>query len=802
MNDLRYAIRRLLKSPLFTAVAVLTLALGIGANSAIFSVINAVLLRPLPYPDEPRLVYLYGRAKDGSQTSYDPPSFIELRRESKLVSAVAAYREWNFNVRTDGAPEKVDGAYVTGDFFKVMGVAPQLGRLPDAAGTDRLNASEIVISDGYWRSNLGRRADIIGSTLNISGEPVVVVGVMPAGFDVPDGMQIWRPSPFAVPPHPLHPSDDPAAFKGTQYFSAIERVRPDVTVQAAAAEQSAIARRIGAEENADTHYQSAELITLHEDRVGESRTALLVLLGSAVVLLAIACTNLANLLLARAASRARDQLVRAALGAGQWQLVREQLTESLVLAAAGGAAGLLVAVWGVATLRAFAPVNLRSLIDPSPDLRVLAFTGVVALLTGIAFGVGPALQDARGDLAAGMREGGRGSSDSRLRRRVRNVLATTEIALACVLAIGAGLLVRAFVQLQAVDEGFDPRGVLTASINLPNVKYPDPQRRAAFVTEALQRVAALPLVTSAGIVNRLPLNPGSSRSDLTVEGVAQQPDDPNPDYQTVSPGFFTTLRIPITGGRNFTDRDVLDAPLVAIINSATAARFFPGKDPVGKRIQIRSDQWRTIVGVSGAVRQHLLEDRPAPAVYIPYMQDPWAGATIVLHTTGDPAALTHAMERAVTSIDADQPLASIRTMDQVVSRTLSARRFTLSLIGVFTVIAMLLAAVGVYGVIAYGVAQRTREVGVRIALGAVPSDVVRLVLGDGMRMAVIGVSSGLLVAVLLAPILRSLLYAVAPRDPVTYVLVAVIVVGVAMLASWLPARRAAKVDPVEALRAE
>ena len=802
MRELRFAIRRLLQAPLFTAVAVITLALGIGANSAIFSVINAVLIRALPYPDEGRLVLMYGTAQDGGQNSLAPSDFLEVQRASKLVTAVAAWREWPFNVRTGDLPERVNGAVISADFFTVLDVAPQLGRLPEAAGAGRLSTNEVVISDSYWRTNLGARPGIIGSTLNIGGEPVAVVGVMPPGFDVPLGTQIWRPSPFAIPPHPLFPTDDPSARTDTHYFETLARVRPGVPVQTALAEASMVMRRIGGRQGADTRYKAAEFVTLHEDRVGESRSALLVLFGAAAVLLLIACTNLANLLLARTASRSREQLVRAALGASKWQLVRESLAESLALSALGGAAGLGVAVWGVASLRAFAPGNLTTLIDASPDVRVLAFTGAAALLTGLAFGVGPALHGAKGDLASGMRDGGRGAGGSRARNRVRNALAVTEIALACVLAIGAGLLVKAFIQVQRVPEGFDPRGVFTAAIALPAAKYPDPARRAAFVSQALERIAALPQVTAAGIVSRLPLNPGASSSNLVVFGREERPDDPNPDYLTASPGYFNSMSIPVIAGRDFDVRDVIGAPSVAIINAATAARFWPGQSALGKRIQIRDTLWREVVGVTQDVRQHLLERSPNVALYIPYAQDPWSSATLVAHTTGDPAALTHSVERVIHALDADQPLSSARTMDQVVLRSLGARRFTLALIGLFTAIALVLAAVGVYGVIAYGVAQRTREVGVRIALGALPRDVVRLVVGDGLRLALFGVGVGLFAAVLLAPALQSLLYAVTPRDPATFSVVAATVAAVALLASWLPAHRASQVDPIVALREE
>jgi len=801
VNDLRLALRRLAHAPLFTGVAVLTLALGIGANTAVFSVVNGVLIRPLPYPDEGRLVFMYGHTPDGDQ-NFAPSEFVRMERETRLVSPVAAMREWAFNVSAGDRPEKADGAVVTAGFFNVLGVAPELGRLPESSGSDRLSTSEIVISDGYWRSHLGGRADVIGRVIDLSGEPVAIVGVMPPGFDMPVGAQIWRPSPYAVPPHPLHPLTDPSSQSDTHFFDVIGRIRPGVTLAQGRADLGGIMRRIAAASSEAPLFDGATLTTLHEDRVGESRAALLLLLGAAGVLLLIASVNLANLLLARAATRSREWLVRSALGAGRWQLAKEQLIESLLLSTLGGVAGLLVATWGVASLRAFAPIELQALIDPAPDWRVLAFTGAVAVLTGVAFGVGPALQSARGDLASGMREGGRGSVDSRGRRRVRNTLAVSEIALACVLAVGAGLLVKAFIRVQQVHEGFEPSGVATIALTLPQAKYPDDARRAAFTDQILTRINALPGVTAAGAVSRLPLNPGASRSDLKVEGREQQKDDPNPDYLVATPGYFKSLSIPLVAGRDFSDRDVAGAPAVAIVTETTARRFWGTTAVLGKRIQIRDDTWREVVGVAADVRQHALDRQPIPAVYIAYAQDPWSFYTITVRGSAGSAALFAPIEREIRSVDADQAVFAVRSMDEVVVRSLAARKFTLTLIGLFSTVALLLAAVGVYGVIAYGVAQRTREMGLRVALGALPSDVVRLVVRDGMLLTASGVVAGLLAAIALAPVLQQMLFAVEPRDPATFAEVAVAVMMVALLASYLPARRASRVDPLEALREE
>ncbi len=801
MNDIKLAFRRLIKSPLFTGVAILTLALGIGANSAVFSVVNAVLLRPLPYPDE-------GQADDALPARRRRRGDVlssglrELRARQPAHHACGRFPSWTFNVGAGGRPEKADGAMVTAGFFKTLGVSPEQGRWPEETSPGRLNTGEVVISDGYWRSSLGGRANVLGTVIELNGEPVAIVGVMPPGYDFPVGAEIWRPSPFAVPPTPLRPTEDVSTESDTHYFESIGRVRSDVSIEAARAEASGIVNRNARIENGKPEFDGATLITIHEDRVGDSRAALLLLVGAAGVLLLIASVNLANLLLARAASRSREWLVRSALGAGRWQLAKEQLIESVMLALLGGGAGLLIATWGVASLRSLAPFDLQWLINASPDWRVVGFTMAVAIATGIAFGVGPALQTARGDIATGMREGGRGAVDSRARRRVRDTLAVSEVALACVLAVGAGLLVKAFVSVQNVSEGFETHGVVTMALMLPQVKYPDGDRRAAFVDQMVPAIAALPQVTSVGVISRLPLNPGASRSDLKIEGRETRPDDPNPDYLVASPGYFKALSIPIVRGRDFDERDRLNAAQVAIVTASTAQRFWGKTDVLGARIQIRDDRWRTVVGVVADVRQHELDRKPIPGVYLPYDQDAWANFTIAVRGTGDAASMTGPIERAIHALDADQAVFAIRTMDEVVSRSLAARRFTLMLISLFTAVALALAAVGVYGVIAYGVAQRTREMGVRVALGALPSDVVRLVVRDGMLVAGAGVAAGLLLALALAPVLKAMLYAVQPRDPVTFLAVGGMVAVVALLASWIPARRASRVDPLEALREE
>ena len=801
-HDIRIALRQLVRAPGFAAVVILTLALGIGANTAIFTVVDAVLLRPWAYPDADRVVVVYGQTKDDDEIEPVPGDFLMLRERSRTLRHIAGYREWSFNVRMGDRTDQVTGAAVTADFFPLLEVEPLLGRAlrPDPSG--HLPAGEAVISESFWRARLNSATDVLGRTLIVDGRPVTVVGVMPSSFKMPAGTQLWLPSAYPVPPHPLHPEQDPSALRDSHYFQTLARIAPGLTAADARSEVQSLLHAIAAEHSEDV-VTGALLRPIRAEQVGDSAPALLILFGAAGVLLLIACANLGNLFLAEATNRQREWTVRTALGAGRWRLVRQRLVGSVMLSTLGGTAGLLVAIWGVALLQAGAPADIAGLIDPSPDLRVLAFTAVISLATGIAFGVGPVLLADRIDLAQGLRAGGSGAGDSTGRRRMRGLLVITEVSLAFVLAIGAGLLGKAFARLQGVETGLNPDRVLTAGLVLPAVKYPDAAAQARFADQLLDRLRALPGIASASVISRLPFNPGSSSRSIEVEGRDASAEDLGPDYLTAGPQYLQSMGITLLGGREFTIRDGIAAPGVAIVSQALARVAWPNQNAIGRRLKIGGDSvWHEVVGVAADVHQHGLDRKPRPTLYIPYAQDPWNRLTVVARTTGPVAGVSLPFTAVIHEVDRDLAVSALRPMEDVVSASLSARRFNLTLIGLFAASALLLATLGIYGVVSYTVAQRSREVGIRMAVGAAPGQVVAMIMRQGARLAGGGVLIGLGAALVLTPLLRGLLYAITPTDVRTYVEAGSVILGVALLACYVPARRAANADPARVLRSE
>jgi putative ABC transport system permease protein len=660
-----------------------------------------------------------------------------------------------------------------------------------------------VISESYWRARLNAAPDVLGRTMIVDGRPVTVVGVMPASFRMPAGTQLWLPSAYPVPPHPLHPERDPSALRDTHYFQTLARIAPGFAAADARAEVHALLHAAAAEHSDEEAVIGALLRPIRAEQVGDSAPALLILFGAAGVLLLIACANLGNLFLAEATNRQREWTVRTALGAGRWRLVRQRLVGSLMLSMLGGCAGLLVAIWGVALLQAGAPPDIAGLIDPSPDLRVLAFTAVISLATGIAFGVGPVLLADRIDLAQGLRAGGRGAGDSMGRRRMRGLLVITEVGLAFVLAIGAGLLGKAFARLQGVETGLNPDRVLTAGLVLPAAQYPDAAAQARFADQLLDRLRALPGISSASVISRLPFNPGSSSRSIEIEGRDPSAQELGPDYLTAGPEYLRSMGITLLGGREFTSRDGATAPGVAIVSQALARVAWPDRNAIGQRLRVGGDSaWLEVVGVAADVHQHGLDRKPRPTLYIPYAQDPWNRLTVVARTTGPVAGASLPVTAVIHQVDPDLAVSALRPMDDVVSASLSARRFNLTLIGLFAASALLLATLGIYGVVSYTVAQRSREVGIRMAVGAAPGQVVAMIMGQGARLAGGGVLIGLGAALVLTPLLRGLLYAITPTDLRTYIEAGGVLLGVALLACYVPARRATRVDPAVVLRSE
>jgi len=797
-QDLRYGARTLMKNPAFTLAAVLTLALGIGANTAIFSVVNAVLLRPLPYEDPERLVMIYetNLAKGWPQFSVSPPNFADWSEQSRVFDGMTGFRGAAFNLTGVAEPERISGMFVSKRFFGMVGVRPLLGRTftPDEDEPGKENRA--VLAYGLWQRRFGGDLGIVGKPLTLNGDAYTVVGVMPAGFALPRDTEIWAPLSFR-----------PGEMKqrGSHYMSVLARLKPGVTLETAQTEMSAIAGRLEKEYPDSNSGWGARVVPLLEQAVAGIRPALLTLLGAVGFVLLIACANVANLLLARAEARRREMAVRAALGAGRPRLIRQLLTECVLLALVGGGLGLLLAVWGIDALRALEPADLPRLKEIRVDLAVLGFTAAASLVTGLIFGLAPAIQISRTDLNVTLREGERGSGGSS-RGRVRGALVVAEIALALVLLIGAGLHLRSLHELQGVDPGFDTANLLTMRVSLPGSKYSAGAQGVSFYRQALERLDGLPGVRSAAAVSSLPLSDYDLIFTFHVEGRPPLPpsEQVSADWHAVSRDYFRTMGIPLVRGRFFTERDDASAPRVAIINETMARRTWPGEDPIGRRISIGigPEALREVVGVVKDVKQSGLDADIAMQVYEPYPQQAWQSMFFVLRAESVPEDLSASARRAILDVDKDQPVFGIRTMDQILSGATAQRRFNMLLLCLFAAVALALAAVGVYGVIAYSVAQRTHEIGIRMALGAQRRDVLGMVARQGLPLAVMGIASGLAGAAAVTRLMTSLLFGVSATDPATVTATALLMAAVAALACYIPARRATKVDPMTALRCE
>jgi len=795
LSDVRFALRALRKKPGFTLVAVLTLALGVGANTAIFSVVNGVLLRPLPYPKPDRLVAIWQNdlAHGILKNTVSVPNFLDWKAESDVFDAMATWRNNAVTLGAGTAPVRVRTGAVSADFFEVMGVAPVVGRtfLPDEY---RFGAPPaIVLGYAAWRAHFAADRSVVGRQVRVDGRPVTVVGVMPEGFAFPRRAEAWEPLAF-----------DPAGLpgRGLVFLQVVGRLKPGVALERARAQMTAIADRLRQEYPNDNAGQGVTVLPLREDAVGDVRAALIVLSGAVGFVLLIACGNIANLLLARGVSRQREIAVRAALGAGRARLVRQLLVESLLIAAAGGAAGLLLGLWSFDALVALLPANLPRVSEIRFDGRVLAFTFTLALVSGLLFGLVPAVRASRGDLAGAFRERTAGGGG----RRLRNGLVVAEMALAMTLLVGAGLLLTSFARLQSVEPGFEPRGVLVASYVLPDGRYGTAAREGAFVEGVLARLAANPAIDSAGATTTLPLQGSSLDLTFVVEGQPEPaPDDyPDADFDSVTPGYFETLHVPLRAGRTFRATDTAEAPPVVIINEALAQRYFPHENPVGRRLRVEwtnDPPFREIVGVVGDIHHAELGVAPRPAMYTPATQLSWSfGSFAVRARPGADAAA--AVRQAIAAVDPELAPGNVAPLDAIVSSSIAQPRFRSLLVGGFAATALLLAIVGLAGVLSYSVSQRTTEIGVRLALGARSGQIVRLVVGEGLALAAAGTVVGAAGALALGGTLTSLLFGVSAFDGRIYLSLAVLLTAVAALACYVPARRAARVDPMAALRAE
>ena len=797
LQDLRYAARTLAKSSGFTAVVVLTLALGIGANTAIFSVVNGVLLTPLPYQDPSRLVVVWESKGTSNHNVVNPANYMDWHDRATSFSGLALM-SWAGLTFTGDEAERVQGRAVTPDFFGVLGAAPLLGRTFRAEESRPHVPRVIVLSEALWRRRFGADRAIVGRAVPVAGGTARVVGVMPASFrPMPYGQEeYWEPMPL----------DWSNRARNGRYAMVVGRLRDGVTIERAQTEMSRIARQLESDApDFDTGW-GATVVPLMEQVVGGAQRTILVVLGAVSLVLLIACANVANLMLARASSRERELAIRAALGASRWRLVRQALVESVILALAGGAAGALLASWGVHLLVRAAPPDVPRIADIRLDLTVLAVTGLVSMAAGVLFGL-PAALSRSGTAIQGLHAATTRTTAGVPAARLRGALVIAQMSLAIVLLVGAGLLVRSLQRLIAVDPGFDPANISAVTITLPDATYPDSLRRVTFYERLLERVRAMPGVQSAGIISWLPMTPGNAATSLTVVGRPEPAPGQKPTaaIRIVDPGYFDAMRIPLRRGRSLAPSDRLGSVPVAVISEAMVRKLWPGEDPIGQHVTV--DWWHEkvsvgIVGVVADSRHDGLDAEFQPTLFYPFAQESQGGMSLVLRSTLPPATLTRMVRAAVSEMDKGLPVADAVTMYHHISEMMADRRYPAFVLGLFAALALTLAAVGIYGVLSYTVGQRTREIGVRLALGARPADVLRTVLGGGLRLTLSGVALGGMAAGLAAGALGKLLYGVHPLDPVTFAGVPLVLVGVALLAMAAPARRAARVDPMVALRSE
>jgi predicted permease len=800
-QDFRYALRTLRKNPGFTAITVLTLALAIGGNSAIFSVVRGVLFKPLPYPEPDRLVRIFGDWPKYTDFPMSPADFLDFRARNQVFSQIALYARRDLDLTIGDKPESFKAMAVSSGFFETLGFSPLLGRPFQVADEQDGAGKSVILSHGFWQRRMGGDPTVVGRTMTFSGAPYVVIGVMPPGVQhvggdyhsLPHGenVDLWWPMP-------LQPGHMP---RGAHYLNAIARLKPGIAPETAESGLNVIAAQL-AKEYPDTNAgQHIRLVGLKEEIVGRARLTLLVLSGAVGLVLLIACVNVANLLLARATGRQREIALRSALGAARGRLVRQLLTECLVMAALGGILGIALGAIGMKVLISLGAQKLPRLQAVRIDAGVLAFTAAVAIGTGLLFGLAPILAAFKIDLNTALKEGGRTTTGG-MRQGLRAALVTVEIALALILLAGAGLLIRSFVNLQRVDPGFHPDRVITMEIHLPRKPYADEKRIARLFENLVTRVESLNGVQAAGLSTDLPWTGYNENSGFTIEGRPSRPnDEPIARYHGVSPDYFRTIGTPLISGRFFTPHDNAAAPMVLLVNSALAQKYFPGEDPAGKRVKLFNTTV-TIVGVVGNVKDTPSARQAIPAYYFPLGQQQFMDVALAIRTANDPSPVVEAVRREVSALDKDLPLTQIETLDEIAFSAVAGPRLTLLLVAVFAALAIVLASVGIYGVMAYAINQRVQEIGIRMALGAQRRDVLRMILMQGARLALAGLIAGLAGAMALTRLLGNLLYGITPTDPLTFAAVGALGLAVALAASYIPARRAMAVDPSMALRYE
>jgi putative ABC transport system permease protein len=809
LQDLRYGARLLAKNRRFMVIAVFTLGLGVGANGAIFSVINGVLLKPFSFPESERLVVVWERCLNQglSRMVVSPPNFADWREQNQAFQDMAAYRQQDFNLIDRGDPERVRGLRVSASMFSMLGVRPALGRDFEPEEDKPGTPAAVIVSHGFWQRRLGASSTAIGQTITLGNEAATIIGVMPPRFDFPPPItfrgearsvkvELWTQLRYGAE------QDQRSAHN----LFVLARLKPGISLERAVTDMQRVTDRLSTDFPKSNDGWDALLVPLHEQVVGDVKTALLVLPGAAGFVLLIACVNVANLLLVRAAGRQREMAIRTALGAGRWRLLRQMLIECTLLSLLGGFVGLGLVVLALKLIAGLAPQNIYRLDSTSLDVSVVAFTLLVSLLSALLFSLAPALQTSRISLMTALKEGSSGASDGPGRHHLRNLLVVAEVALALVLLTGAGLLIRSFIRLQSVPTGFQPEGLAAMTINLPSTVYPDRRARLAFTGRLMPKLAALPMLQSVAFSNSLPLDAGLQGTEFKVEGEQALPGrEPHTYVSIISPGYFQTMGTPLLQGRDFTSFDNADAPGVVIINSYLAQQHFAGEQPVGKRVEMgfRSGTQLQVIGVVADERQESLHTDPHPGMYLPYAQAPTSLPLVLLfRSASDTATVATSVRQQVSTLDAQLPVYDVKTMDQVLHTAVARPRFVTSLLAIFAGVAVLLATVGIYGVMSYTVAQNTREIGIRLALGAQQRDVLKLVVGQGLVLTMLGVMIGLAAAIVLTRLMSNLLYGVTATDPLTFVAVPALLVAVSLLASYLPALRATKVDPMVALRHE
>jgi putative ABC transport system permease protein len=814
IHNLRLAVRSLAKTPGFTAVAVTTIALAIAANTAVFSLVNALLIRPLPFQAPQNLVLLFekfsGQGLD--QIPVSAPEYLDWEKQTRSYESIAAFDFTDFNLTGGDMPERIAGAVATPSLFPLLGVAPIKGRVFNASEFGEGNDNVILISERLWRRRFNSDPQLVGSQLPINGKSYTVVGIMPAKFEFPlalFGVQggtfaqradIWKPIAF---------TKNELESRGSRSYGVIGRLKAGTSIAQAQAEANTIVANwhpLFPDNYEPSTKFGATIYPLHDLVIGGMRPALMILLGAVGMVLLIACANLTTMMLARAGAREREFAIRLALGAGRVQLVRQMLSESILLALAGGTAGVVFAIWGLDLLRSIGAQTVPRLAEVGLDLRVLFVTLATAVATGIVIGLIPALASGKPELTEALKEGGRGATSGLRRNRLRNALVVAEVALALVLLVGAGLLLKSFVRLQNVNPGFEPKNVLTMEVSLPVLKYPRGKPVADFYAEATRRIKALPGVESAAFTSILPLSGTNSDSSFAIEGRDAMAEKvfPDEEIRNITPEYFSVLKVPLLQGRFFNEGDQFDGPGVAIVNSSFAKKWFPNQDAVGKRITFDDPRkpdvkWITIVGVVGDMHHRGLDLEPKPEYYRAHNQVPYRGMILSVRSAQDPRSLTSAIRREISALDPDLPAANVRTLEQVAADSIAPRRLSVVLIGVFAAVALVLASVGIYGVMSFLVVQRTHEMGVRMALGAQRGDVLRLVIGRAAKLVLIGTAAGLVLGIMSSRALRAMLFDVGAFDPITFAGVTFTLIAVSLLASYLPALRATKADPMIAL---